>query len=355
MKSFKKMVEVEKRKAIEEHKNDLVPISYQQLMNTQFPPSQWLVDQLVPLEGITIISGSPGSFKTWMILQMATDIAQEKPFLGQYQTKLGNILMIDEESHQRFIQERLLQLGVPDNLPIHFLSQSEFLVTDNKCMTDVLEHCKELKIDTVFIDSLVRIHRGKENDAGDMADVFRAIRTFCKEKMTVIMTHHERKEGASGKSSAQSRMRGSSDIPAAIDAHLAISRVHDDEYRLILEQSKNRQAMEIDPFEVRIHVENDKIWFEHMGTQDGGKNKKESAKETIPDILFENPDGLSKADVVRILQQRITIGQKNAYDALRELITEGVVVQEKRGKGNSQVCYLSPKEDEVSDHPELVI
>lgn len=342
MDTFKQLAAESKLEAMTELKNGIKPISLKDLMAIEFPPIQWRIDKLVPLEGITIFSGAPGAFKTWIILQMALDIVQEKPFLGQFPTRRGNVLMIDEESHQRFIRDRLRKLGSPDDLPIYFLSQNDFLVTDGKMMTAILEICAKYDIDTIFIDSLIRIHRSNENDAGEMAEVFRLIRTFCREKKTVILTHHERKENGSTRSSAQNRMRGSSDIEASVDSHLAVGRITDDRYRLILEQPKSRQDMEIAAFELRVHSEDSedgKVWFENLGEHDGGKQRKEEAKETILNILREAPDGLNKNEVTAKTQKFCGIGGTNIKKALNELIREEVV-QEKKGAGNTKICFL---------------
>lgn len=339
MKSIRNIVEVEKRKEIASWKSNFSPISFDVLMKKEFPPVRWKVDGIVPTEGLTILSAPAGGFKTWLLFQMALDIARGTRFLDGFQCEQGKILMIDEENHLRDIKERFRLLGSPENLPIYFLSQQEFDVTDGKKMTHILEICKKESIDTVFMDSLVRIHSKDENSSGDMASVFKAIRVLCKEGKTVIVAHHERKEATGSSSSAQNRMRGSSDISASLDTHLAITRTRDDRYRLIIEQPKNRRAKEIETFEVQVRSEEGRVWFENLGKHDEGKTKKEEATEIIPFILQESLEGLTKTKIAAEVLKLVGVGGKNVQKALEDLITKGVVGTRK-GKGNTTVCFL---------------
>lgn len=347
--AFGQLVERRIRKEITERKNDFVPMSLEALMKKEFPPVKWKVDGIVPTEGLTIISAPAGGFKTWLLFQMALDIARGTLFLDGFQCERGKILMIDEENHLRDIQERFKLLGSPENLPIHFLSQQEFDVMDTKKVNHVLEICKKESIDTVFMDSLVRIHGKDENSSGDMSSVFKAIRVLCKEGKTVIVAHHERKEAVGSKSSGQNRMRGSSDISASLDAHLAITRARDDRYRLIIEQPKNRRAKEIETFEVQVRDDEGRIWFENLGKPDEGMTKKEEAAEIIPSILQEHPDGLTKTKVVAEVGKLVSVGSKNTQKALDELIASGVVIT-KKGIGNTTVCFLEELSSEESNN-----
>lgn len=325
----------------------LIPMK--ELMAIDFPPHQWKIDQLIPLEGITIISAAPASYKTWLILQMAIDIAQGKPFLDQFPCLSGGVLIIDEENHQRLLQKRLKALGGYEDLPIYFYSKESFIATSKEMCEDILRRCEKHSIDTIFIDSLVRINRSDENDAGSMAAVFRALNEFCKAKKTVIVTHHERKESNNGiRSSAQNRMRGSSDISAAVDSHLAISRDRRATNCLIIEHAKSREEIEVPTFELAVQKEGDRTWFEYLGSYDIGNKKKDEAKGIILNLLHEKTEGLGKGEVAKTIKESSGIGHKSTYDALKELLEEELI-EERSGSGNTKICSLKiPTEEPLS-------
>lgn len=319
--------------------NKFQPIAIGELMKMEFSDKEWIIEKIVPCQGITIISGAPASYKTWLTLEAAKSIASGVDFLGKFKCKKSNVLIIDEENHLNLIKKRLDLLSVNPNLPIHLLSQKNFIVTDEKLIKQVIEICDANDIGVIIIDSLVRINNAEENDASQMSKVFQSIRKLCQSGRTVVLTHHERKESLF-KSSAQSRLRGSSDISASIDAHLSITRDKENQHRLIVEQPKNRYETEMEPWEIEIKQEKDKISFSYLGAHSGDRSKKEEAKEIIKGILEESSDGLSKTEIALKVREVGSIGEKNIREGISMLMREGAV-KEKQGDGNTKICYLS--------------
>jgi RecA-family ATPase len=328
----------ELKKEIEDEKFNQA-ISLDELMQTNFPENSWLIEKLIPHEGITIISGAPASFKTWLILQMALSISSGEKFIGEFETKQGGILIVDEENHPREVRKRIQILGAKLGLPIYLLSRKGFIVTDEKQREMILNICEKHNLDTIFFDSLVRINKAEENDATQMSEVFRSIMSLCDEGKTVVLTHHERKEGFM-KSSASNRLRGSSDILAAADCHISVSRDSEDKTKLIIEQSKLRCDKELDIFEVSAKEnESGQFTLEYMGVHTEAATKKEISKGLILQILEGFTDGLSKKDLVAEVMKIQQIGEKTIYSALRKLIKEQLVL-EKQGLKNEKICYL---------------
>ena len=92
-----------------------------------------------------------------------------------------------------------------------------------------------IKPSLVIMDSLVRMHRGDENDASEMARFFAALTKLREEfGCAFLITHHLRKRAQVAKLNGISeRLRGSSDISAYADTVVGIDRVDE---RLILSQ-----------------------------------------------------------------------------------------------------------------------
>ena len=335
-----------------EAEKNLVPISMAELYSMEFPENQWAIEGLIPQESITILSGTSGSYKTWILLRMAIDISKGGLFLETFPCEQSNVLIIDEENHLRFLKNRLKLMGADQTPPIHFLSQKEFLVSNFEHVDKVLRICEEKSINTIFIDSLVRINRAEENDASQMSEVFRCIRQLCQGKKTVIITHHEKKEGVI-KFSAQSRMRGSSDISAAVDAHIAIKRDKDNKHKIIFEQAKLRIEEEMEPFEVMFKKENGRVELSYQGAYSEDASKKESAKEAILSLLGEKENGLSRSEICKNIKALEDIGQKSTVGAIDELINEKLLF-EKQGNRNTKICYL-PKFQETSPYQDALV
>lgn len=330
--------EIEKEIPEKETADRFKPINLAELFSMEFSENKWVVEKLVPHQGITIISGAPASFKTWLLLRMALDIAKGESLFGQFKCEKYKILLIDEENHLRLVRDRLKLLGADSNLSIYFLSQKGFLVSKKELIEKVLDICKQYEIDIIFIDSLVRINNAEENDASQMSEVFRSIKYFCQEGKTVIITHHEKKEGVF-KSSAQNRLRGSSDISAAVDAHIALKRDKNDKFKILIEQAKLRADKEIEPFEIIIKESEGKVEMSYLGPYSDETSKKDLAKEAVQSVLEEEQEGLSRNDICQKVKEIESIGDKSIREAIKELIDEENIMERKGGK-NTKICYL---------------
>lgn len=317
-------------------------LTIETIMKMEFSENEWLVEKLVPFQGITIISGAPGSYKTWLIWQMAINIAEGSMFLEQFACSQSAILVIDEENHLRQVKKRLHKLSADATLPIHFLTQQDFSALDNDAVSEVIRICKKNDINTIFIDSLVRISNSDENNAQEMSRVFKAIKHFCQAGKTVIMTHHERKEGTN-KGSAQARLRGSSDISAAIDCHLSIKKSQKSNKIISVEQPKLRIDEEIEPFVISVINEGDLVKFQYEGAP--VNEKVYEIKSLIFDILSqpENEAGLSKKVTIEKVRESMQIGEKAVKDTLDEFIKEGVILT-KNGVKKEIICFLAVTE-----------
>lgn len=322
-----------------DHNKFFKPTYLNNLLEKKFDAPLWVVDKLIPAEAITIISGAPKSYKSFISLYLALCISQGKKAFGEYSCKMNGVVIVDEENHERFIKERIEKLGAIENLAISFISQKRFSLTNDEHIDGLIEICKERNAKVVILDSLVRLHDLEENSSKDIAKVFAEIKYLCENGLTVIVLHHERKEGAYN-SSAPARMRGSSDISAAVDSHIAIKKDPDDENRIIVEHAQCRCAREEGAFALEIVETEDKIWFEFKGKLD---SKKESAfkraKDTIPVVLQGCEAGALRGDLTKEIKVKGNVGAKVVRMAINALVKDGVI-EEIQGRGNQKLIRL---------------
>ena len=295
------------------------PITLKILYQMDFPEVQWLVEGLVPLAGMTAISGIPGSYKCWLVEHIAINVAGKTDFLGHFKTLQSKVLLIDEENNLALLRSRLKQLNDDQLLPIYILSQNNIKIDKEKDLKGLMNLVKEQNIKLVIFDSLVRIHSQDENTATGMAQVFEALKSFTKEGVTVIFTHHHRKTSAFAKNDSSQNLRGSSDILAAVDCHLAIDKKED---FIVIYQNKLRQRMEMKPFKVTIKSENDKFQLEYIGEHDEIEIKKREIKENIVELLSNTAEEFNLGK----LREKIESSDKLLRDALKELINSGEIV-----------------------------
>ena len=328
------------------NKGILKPLLLSELMAKEFKNIGWIVDKLIPANGIIAISGAPASFKTWLMLILAINTAKGEALFNKFTTSKAGILLIDEENGERLLQDRFRKLQKNFDLPIYTISFGGFKLLDNE-INNIISFCKEKNIGVVIFDSLIRIHNREENDAGEMAEVFSSLKNFNKNGITVIFTHHNRKQMAGHYNPSQD-MRGSSDILASVDCHLAVNRKSKED-QIIVTQTKLRQGEEIKPFKLNIISDDDELRLEFAGEVDEVQNKKENIKEAIKDILDKEDKPIYKKELHELLNKAgIGGGYSTFKTAIKEMVTEKEVF-EKKGEKNKVFCFTKPFEDFEDD------
>lgn len=315
-----------------EQKQRFTPTKMSELMGKSFPPLEWLVDGLVPMGDITVIGGYPGSFKTWLMLDIAVSSAQGRDFLGRFKTRKEKILIIDEESCERGLQRRLSLLTDEKDLDIEILSYSGFDISK----TDwAVNYCLENGIKVVMIDSLIRIHKLKdENSSAEMAKIFAEFKKFKQNNITLIALHHNRKSGSNNSDSGED-MRGSSEIFASLDCALSLKKNNNSE--IIIRQTKLKEDEERSPFLVKVIKDNNSTSFEFLGDikEEERKSKPDQARERLLGVLTEKGE-LWRQELLPELSDCTAYAINTA---IKQLSNEGKINIEK-GKGSAVLYSL---------------
>lgn len=312
--------------------NGLRLYTVSKLMEQDFPEERWVIDTLIP-EGVTVMSAAPASFKTWLLLSIAASVACGTKLFDHFEPRQTGVLMIDEEDNPRLLQKRLRMLGVPKDAPLHLMIGQGFKV-DATQVTKVIEFCEQNDVGLVTIDSLVRVHNAKENDAAEMSEVFSTLRRFHRAGINVLLTHHNRK----GKSeNAGEDMRGSSDIFAAVDCNLAVSRSGDD---LVMRQVKLRTAQEIGDVGIEVEASEDSLLLKFLGITGPTKSKQAEAIDHIQYLLttVKEANQMSLHKYLEELELKISI--KTLRAALKKMVAHKIIIEE-RGKGNELLYRLN--------------
>ena len=299
-------------------------ISYKDFMAKELPEDRWIAEGLIPF-GITILSSSPGQFKTFLLLELSKQIVEGKPAFGHFKTEKLNVLFINEECSERTFQDRLKIIkGTGENI---YLTNLAGFKLNPANMTELLDICKEKKIGLVIFDSLTRIHDFQENDASSIKKVYEELLKLVENNISVIVTHHHRKATIFGQKNVADEMRGSTDLSAQVDCHIAIDIVAKDKSYLVIVQPKLRQAENLQDFRLDI-IKKDTISFVYAGEFSPGDAQSlsvEANKDIVLEVIETKP-GLSSDDIIEHFKGKI--GQVIIKKIISKLSKDEVIYSE---------------------------
>ena len=329
---------------------DLKPVSFKELLSMKIPEIQWTINQLIPEEGITILSAPPAHHKTWLALYFAIQVSSGKQVFNRFNTKRCNVLFIEQDSGDKLIAERIKRLNLGHkSLPIQFLIRKGIKLENKQIVKKLMGLIEKENIGFVVFDSLIQFHNKDENINTDMAKVFEPLRKITDMGVSVLLLHHHRKErgsedNLSWKDRAQS-LRGASAMLSLINSHLVIHRQN--KSKSILRQTKLWEQEEMNPLEFEIVDEGEKTIIRYIGEKEPEKDKKTLAKEQILEILKEKHSTRTQlAEELKDLASVSIIA--NTISELKK--GREIVVVKKEGKaGRIEVYGLAEDDPDFDD------
>lgn len=308
----------------------LETISLGKLREIEFPPNKWIVDGLIPQNGITCISGKPKVGKSLFSLSLAGSIASGTLFLDKFEVETGGVLVISKEDPLRLIKERTSTSFFTDK-PIYFCTTAQLLLDSDTYISEIIGIIREHDIKVIIIDSFRRIFRGEENSSQSISQVHNIFKMLLKENISIIFIHHHSKDGFFKKEDTD-KLRGSSDILAMLDSLIILERKSEDKIKIT--QAALRSDKPLKPFLIRIpnFTEEDPS-FKFVDFVEEDKEKKFIAKEDI--LNFLQGAEYNQTEIINNLIALNKYRQTTIKEALAELVEEQEISF--RSSGNQKI------------------
>lgn len=198
----------------------------------------WLLEEVVPEVGLTILAGAPKSGKSLLSVALALAVGSGEPhrFLGRRIARRP-VLLVEMEGSEASLLDRARRIAVERDLP---LGPGEIFVAHRPRGFTLPQHLEALRsaaeeVDAglVIIDPLAAVLGGiDENSAAAIAPVLSALVDLGRDR-AVLLIHHAGKPSAEKGAGARdpfAAIRGSSAIFAAADA-AAVLEASDDGLR----------------------------------------------------------------------------------------------------------------------------
>ncbi len=212
-------------------------------------PMRWIVQGVIPVEGLTALYGASGSGKSFLILDMAFAIAAgEKRWFGCRinQAPVTYVCLEGESGMGKRVKASSLYFNKPVPEALRFVVQSFNLLTD-----DILELAKAITSagcdgGLVVIDTLNRSAPGAdENSSVDMGNIIAAAKKL--QNLiggAVLLVHHTGKDATKG-------LRGHSSLFAALDGAIEVIKT-DTRREWCVAKSKDDTTGNSNPFKLEV-------------------------------------------------------------------------------------------------------
>jgi archaellum biogenesis ATPase FlaH len=315
-------------------------ITLSEFLNKEYPKANWIVDDLIPQNGITCISGAPKVGKSILTLYIALRISRGNELFDTYPTLKSKILYISKDEPE-FLTNSRLKSFVGDNQVLdenfYFSSFNDIYFDNRKFSEGILSYALQKGIKVIIIDSFRRIFKGDENSSQIINEVQQNLKLLTNAGLTVIFIHHHGKEGFFSKKGGD-KLRGSSDILAMVDSLLMLEKVADK--RIKIDQAAIRQKEPIRPFV--IEITNDPcLDIKYLGEVDEETTKKEDTKEYILSLLADDTPRIQK-EILEILKTQYAVGETTIKMSIKELFETKLIL-----KNDKNQYYLNKNEQNI--------
>jgi len=213
------------------------------------PEPTWLVNTVLPSNGLAMLYGPPGAGKTFLALDLALAVASRQPWLG-HETTSGDVLYVLAEGVAGF-PKRLKAgasargLDTTTTGRVHFIDEPVLLHSAEEVdgLLAALAEQVGRPVALIIFDTLSRCFAGcEENSAKEISRlVENADRIRRQSGATVLLIHHTNKEGDSE--------RGSSALRGSVDAMLVVTAKNGGN---ILKCDKQKDAAPFNPVRFQL-------------------------------------------------------------------------------------------------------
>lgn len=203
------------------------------------PPPEWLIDGLLPAQGLIIPYGPPKVGKTFVVLSMGLHIAAGKDWCGR-KVRQGVVVYIAGEGLGGLalrIKAMRQEYDIPADATF-YVRPKAVNFRDPQAVADLIAIARETAagrpIALVVVDTLARAMPGVDENSAQEVGIVIASCDMVKEQLrcAVAPIHHTGKDQERG-------MRGSNAIHGAVDTTLRIKAAGDRRVQMINEDQKD--------------------------------------------------------------------------------------------------------------------
>ncbi len=226
-------------------------------------PVRWICKPFIAEQSIGIIGGLPESRKSWVMVDLAIEVARGGGlWLNKFPVAGGKVLLIDQERSKAEVQRRFNALLAGKGVRAKDISSTLFVRSGTTTRLN-LDHSfealtrelREIQPSLILIDSLATIHTTEESNRMEIQKVLERMKQIRNEfKCAIIFIHHSTKQSyqnqRDGAEPSYLDLAGNVAIPAAAEMCLSVVK-HGDEGSFV-HHTKSTMGSKEPPFLVKV-------------------------------------------------------------------------------------------------------
>lgn len=333
-----------------------------ELVDMQFPPTQWQIKGLITKGGTAVVAGEPkAGVKTWILIEGALAVATGTKMCGQFDAQEGSVAIFFAEDQAQSVRNRLRALvkGSDRQLQrgrLHLQPRGEFidLLKDEDLAWIVASARRLPKLDLLVLDPLRDIHSAAEDKSDEMSPVMRRLRLLSDllGGCTVWISHHTPKVSKdSAKRRPGQNMRGSSAIHGSIDSGIYVEPLEADGVSVFKASvtSQIKSGRSAGTFEIEMSITDDSNgeaikagWSYSKEAAKHGPDKKRADDDVVFAFVRElaikgtslNRTALREHDERPIAEKRFRDSLERLLESKRLIVSNGVVNVPRTAEGS---------------------
>ena len=294
--------------------------SLAELLNEPDESTPWLVEQRLPIGGLSLLCGKPKAGKSTLARTLALAVARGYAWLGM-PTVQGAVLYLALEEKRSQVRKHFHMMGATGDEAVHiFCAPSP---TDG--LTQLRAATERDKPALVIVDPLFRFTRVRDcNDYAVVTSALEPLLTLARQTNAhVLAVHHLGK----GERDGGDGILGSTAIFAAVDTALILKR--SEKYRTLSSIQRYGEDLE----EVTLSMNPD------TGLISIGPSRKEAEEEAVADLILDYLATQAEPVEESVIQEHVESRKGIKVKALRRLVDQEKIIRQGVGKKGNPYTY----------------
>lgn len=291
------------------------------LLNEPEEMVSWLVENLLPSSGFSLLAGKPKGGKSTLARNLALCVARGEEFLSR-NTERGAVIYLALEEKRSEVRKHFQAMGATGEEEIFIFAAS----APEDAIAMLFDIAEEKKPGLIIIDPLFRLARVK--DSNDYAQTTKALEPILSlARLTgahVLCVHHTNK----GMANDGDSILGSTAIFASVDTVVLLKR--SERYRTV--SSIQRYGEDMGETVLNFNTETRTI---SLGESKEGEEISRM-KDAISEFMRLQERPLQEKEI----KEGVEGNNRHKQNALRELVSEGRVSRDGKGTRGEPYTYL---------------